>query len=216
MNTTVMKQPRSLVFWEPRGYRGELSGLAQVRVDLARDLAGFAPDLVDTLQLCASEPHADCAEYTDPDRRYGEVIRGLCLSDEATVPMRFSDSGGGAPHGPVRKNCGAGQAPLRSVASRRRTAERGHAMTMPRKGTRRITVDGVAYRWRVTRSLDYWLQDGAVVVERADCRGRLLVVTLLAGPGLPITPGQVAAAIHEAGVRGWASDVPGAPFRHRG
>ncbi|WP_017601743.1 ATP-binding protein [Nocardiopsis lucentensis] len=83
------------VFWEPRVYQGELRELAQVRNDLARDLTGFDPDLVDTLRLCASELHANAARYTDPDRLYGEVIRSLSMPDERTLRLSFSDSGGG-------------------------------------------------------------------------------------------------------------------------
>ncbi|WP_028649168.1 ATP-binding protein [Nocardiopsis sp. CNT312] len=95
MNTVIREEPRPHVFWEPRVYAGELRELARVRADLASDLAGFDPDLVDTLRLCASELHANCAEYTDPDRFHGEVIRGLSMPDERTLRLSFSDSGGG-------------------------------------------------------------------------------------------------------------------------
>ncbi|WP_187347198.1 ATP-binding protein [Nocardiopsis sp. CNR-923] len=95
MTTPLVREPRPIVFWESRVYTGELSELARVRNDLARDLTGFAPDLVDALQLCASEPHANCAKYTDPDRLYGEVIRGLSMPDERTLRLSLSDSGGG-------------------------------------------------------------------------------------------------------------------------
>ncbi|WP_435108310.1 ATP-binding protein [Nocardiopsis synnemataformans] len=96
MNTTLTKEdPRPLVRWEHRVYTGELSELSRVRADLARDLAGFDPDLVDTLQLCASELHANCAKYTDPHRTYGEVVRALSMPDERTLRLSLSDSGGG-------------------------------------------------------------------------------------------------------------------------
>ncbi|CAL9534056.1 hypothetical protein SUDANB121_04118 [Nocardiopsis dassonvillei] len=95
-------------------------------------------------------------------------------------------------------------------------------MTMPRKGTRRITVDGVAYRWRHrsrTRGYSAGARTLTFAVEREDAPGRLLAVTLAdrvpAGrpccPGCaadnadaePITPARVAEAVRTALADGW-------------
>ncbi|WP_116245518.1 ATP-binding protein [Nocardiopsis sp. FIRDI 009] len=105
MTAAMTGEPRPVVFWEPRVYQGELAELAQVRNDLARDLTGFDPDLVETVKLCASELHANCAKYTDQERLYGEVIRGLSMPDRHTVRLSFSDSGGGGgiPRVPIER-----------------------------------------------------------------------------------------------------------------
>ncbi|MFI6576590.1 ATP-binding protein [Nocardiopsis sp. NPDC050513] len=95
MRTTLRSEPRPLVHWEHRVYSGELSELARVRADLARDLTGFDPDTVAAVQLAVSELFANCAKYTDPERLYGEVIRGLALPDASTLRVFLSDSGGG-------------------------------------------------------------------------------------------------------------------------
>ncbi|MFJ9553189.1 ATP-binding protein [Nocardiopsis sp. NPDC101807] len=102
---TPADAPRPLVFWEHRLYPGSLSRLSLVRADLAADLAGFDPDLVDTVVLCASELFANGVKYTDSGRAEGgEVIRSLSLTAADTLLFSVSDSGGGGgvpavPHG---------------------------------------------------------------------------------------------------------------------
>ncbi|MCY9785774.1 hypothetical protein KIK06_17950 [Nocardiopsis sp. EMB25] len=109
-------------------------------------------------------------------------------------------------------------------------------MTMPRKGTRRITVDGVAYRWRVrarpTRA-ELARAHGrfGFAVEAVDTPGHPLVVTLdhprPSGDGCcpfgppsegrdpePVTPARVAEAVRAALSEGWAPGTPGGPFRY--
>lgn len=104
---------------------------------------------------------------------------------------------------------------------------------MPRKGTRRIVVDGVPYRWRHRARITCaqgampWGGPLTCTIERESGPGRLLVVTFgdrrpqdyccpyctPAGP-LPegITPSRVAEAIRRALTEGWNPDGPSGRF----
>ncbi|NKY97328.1 hypothetical protein [Nocardiopsis alborubida] len=107
-------------------------------------------------------------------------------------------------------------------------------MTLVRKGTRRITVDGNAYRWRTRKGLTRAQRrqpDGGpmtFVVEGAVAPGNPLVVTLghprpqgdnrplraPTGPEPePVTPARVAAAVRGALAGGWRPGESGGPFR---
>ncbi|MFE3458896.1 ATP-binding protein [Nocardiopsis aegyptia] len=86
---------RPAVFWEHRTYPGDLAHLSQVRSDLATDLAGFDPDLVDTVQLLTSELFANGVKYTDSGHTGGEILRALSMPDPATLRVSLSDCGGG-------------------------------------------------------------------------------------------------------------------------
>ncbi|WP_150236793.1 ATP-binding protein [Nocardiopsis quinghaiensis] len=94
------------VRWEHRVYSGNLGELAQVRSDLAADLAGFDPALVADLQLCLSELFANAVKYTDSGTEHGEVVRTLSLSGPTTLRLSISDSGGGGglPRLPVERD----------------------------------------------------------------------------------------------------------------
>ncbi|NYH52001.1 anti-sigma regulatory factor (Ser/Thr protein kinase) [Nocardiopsis arvandica] len=94
------------VRWEHRVYSGNLRELAQVRSDLAADLAGFDPDLVAALQLCLSELFANAVKYTDSGTEHGEVVRTLSLPGPAALRLSVSDSGGGGglPRIPVERD----------------------------------------------------------------------------------------------------------------
>jgi anti-sigma regulatory factor (Ser/Thr protein kinase) len=94
MRTTTAAH-RPAVCWEHRTYDGHLSRLSRVRADLAADLAGFDPDLVDTLQLVTSELFANASKYTDSGREGGEIIRALSMPDPRTLRVSLSDCGGG-------------------------------------------------------------------------------------------------------------------------
>ncbi|WP_236743416.1 MULTISPECIES: ATP-binding protein [Nocardiopsis] len=99
------EEPRPLVFWEHRLYPGDLARLSRVRGDLARDLAGFDDDLVETVRLCASELFANCVRYTGSGRGGGEVLRALSMPDRRTLRLSVSDCGGGGsvPRVPVER-----------------------------------------------------------------------------------------------------------------
>ncbi|MFJ1756415.1 hypothetical protein [Kitasatospora sp. NPDC088134] len=99
-------------------------------------------------------------------------------------------------------------------------------MALPKKGSRRIVVDGAGYRWRVSSrhwccsyeatTLGYAVEDAAapgatLVVET----GRPLVHEPSPEAAEPILPGEVAAGIRAARARGWTPTAQGPSFRLR-
>ena len=97
-------------------------------------------------------------------------------------------------------------------------------MTLAKRGSRRIVVDGLVFRWLVRRRPTYCQALGwsplTFVVELLDGSGALLVVALAgAHPanwlGLPssgVSPATVAAGIQQALAAGWQPGLPGAAF----
>ncbi|GAB4586720.1 hypothetical protein Ntsu_45520 [Nocardia sp. IFM 10818] len=98
-------------------------------------------------------------------------------------------------------------------------------MTLTRKGSRRITVDGVVYRWRVRGRPTYdqgncW-SPCTYAVELAEGGGAVLVVKTdrphpsnWAGRAAePVLPGEVAETIRVALERGWVPSGKGTGFR---
>ena len=97
-------------------------------------------------------------------------------------------------------------------------------MTIARKGSRPIIVDGVAYRWSVRPRPSYsqGLANGsltfAVVTDEAP--GSTLVVTLdvarpdnwMHEPSASITPATVEGAIRQALLHGWRPEQTGSAF----
>ncbi|MFF5284375.1 hypothetical protein [Streptomyces sp. NPDC013171] len=97
-------------------------------------------------------------------------------------------------------------------------------MAMVKKGSRLITVDGTAYRWRVRGRPTY--EQGLVrspltyAVEHAEASGTTLVVTTnqphpsnwFGTQGSPILPAQVADSVRTALTNGWTPKSPGSPF----
>lgn len=82
-------------------------------------------------------------------------------------------------------------------------------MGMPKRGTRRITVDGVAYRW-VARNRPEGVR---VVVQSVEPPGAVLV--LRSGQNLAAThvlPSRVTAAIRDARSAGWEPLQAGPTF----
>jgi hypothetical protein len=97
-------------------------------------------------------------------------------------------------------------------------------MTLARKGSRRIIVDGVEFRWVVRRKPTY-NQGNAwspliFVVERAKGPGAILVVSLpyarpdnwLGRPSGPVHPVMVASSVRLALAGGWQPARPGPAF----
>lgn len=98
-------------------------------------------------------------------------------------------------------------------------------MTLPRKGSRRIAVDGVCYRWRIRQRPTYG--QGAfghslnLAVELADGPQCTLVVELaqahpcnwLGDPSIPVKPSQVADHVRDALRAGWEPAKRGGTFR---
>ncbi|MEU7169147.1 hypothetical protein AB0A70_31595 [Streptomyces morookaense] len=97
-------------------------------------------------------------------------------------------------------------------------------MALPRKGSRRIVVDGVTYRWTVRGRPTYdqglcW-SPLTFAVEHADSPGTTLVVRTgrphpgnwMGQPTEPVLPSAVADAIRTARRKGWTPEAPGSPF----
>ncbi|MFE2436344.1 hypothetical protein [Streptomyces sp. NPDC059409] len=97
-------------------------------------------------------------------------------------------------------------------------------MALVRKGSRRIVVDGTAYRWRLRRRPTYfqalaWTPCTFAVVY-ADAPGTTLVVTTnqphpsnwFGREAKPVLPSDVAHAIELALCEGWTPTEPGSPF----
>ncbi|MFB7668579.1 hypothetical protein ACFC1R_32445 [Kitasatospora sp. NPDC056138] len=97
-------------------------------------------------------------------------------------------------------------------------------MALAKKGSRRIVVDGVEYRWRVSRK--HWCcdHDGSTLgymVEDAACPGTTLVVetgrpAVLEPNTVPaevVLPREVAAGIRAARSNGWTPGSNGSPFK---
>jgi hypothetical protein len=97
-------------------------------------------------------------------------------------------------------------------------------MTLARKGSRTIVVDGITYRWKVRHRPTYPQGLGwtplSYVAEQSGRSGALLVVTVpWAHPGnwvgmesAAIRPAMVAQAIRMAKTHGWRPDLPGPAF----
>lgn len=95
-------------------------------------------------------------------------------------------------------------------------------MAIPKKGSRRIVVDGLHYQWLFSRSQEDEWPGASVRVNLADCPSASLWITFpprfhLDGPIVAISrrtvlPSDVAAGIRAALAAGWIPDRPGRPF----
>ncbi|MGW1545250.1 hypothetical protein ACWCPM_34505 [Streptomyces sp. NPDC002309] len=98
-------------------------------------------------------------------------------------------------------------------------------MALNKRGSRRITVDGTEYRWRIRRKPSYsqdlcWTPLTYAVEVAADRPGRVLVVTAdqphpgnwLGVESEPIRPADVVASIWEARLQGWEPTHAGPPY----
>lgn len=90
-------------------------------------------------------------------------------------------------------------------------------MTLPKKGSRAITVDNVSYRWMVTGN------DGVidVIIEQQDMKGQKLLSCFMyhntsEGKDVPqkrqITPEAIKKLILYALDSGWEPNVQGKPY----
>jgi hypothetical protein len=96
-----------------------------------------------------------------------------------------------------------------------------------KQGSRRIVVDGVAYRWKFPRRLtdqEEELPGVWAVAQRVEPEGSQLLLVFpgrhhMSGPhadkGRPVLPSEVAAGIRAAVEAGWQADRPGKRFRWR-
>lgn len=98
-------------------------------------------------------------------------------------------------------------------------------MAIASRGSRRITVDGVAYRWKVRRRPTYCQGNTGTnlqaAVELADAPGAKLVVELplahpsnwMCAPFSAALPSDMARAVRLALAAGWQPGKSGSPFR---
>ncbi|MEV4743586.1 hypothetical protein [Streptomyces sp. NPDC049555] len=100
-------------------------------------------------------------------------------------------------------------------------------MALNKKGSRRITVDGIEYRWRIRRKPSYmqalcWTPlIYAVEAANGSRPGTTLIVTSnqahpsnwVGAEAAPVRPACVAASIREAREQGWDPTRAGSPFR---
>lgn len=94
-------------------------------------------------------------------------------------------------------------------------------MSIPKKGSRLIAVDGVTYRWRIRRKPTYCQANSwgplTFAVEAADGPGRVLLVSLpcsrpdawLGERAMAVRPALVSATIRRALNHGWAPHQTG-------
>ena len=97
-------------------------------------------------------------------------------------------------------------------------------MSLPNKGSRRIVVDDIAYRWRVRHKPTYF--QGAFVSElqfavQREAFGRCTLSVILdqprpdnwlGKPGAVVTPALVAQAVRQALQQGWQASSAGSAF----
>ncbi|TDQ52957.1 anti-sigma regulatory factor (Ser/Thr protein kinase) [Actinorugispora endophytica] len=93
MSSVVSSGAFSPVRWEPRIYEGSLKQAAVVRSHVRKDLGGFAPGLVDDVELCVSELFANAVEYTASGGEGGEVVRRLSLPEAGLLRVEVADGG---------------------------------------------------------------------------------------------------------------------------
>ncbi|MEU9977331.1 hypothetical protein [Streptomyces sp. NPDC051014] len=98
-------------------------------------------------------------------------------------------------------------------------------MGLVHKGSRRIVVDGMVYRWRLRGRPTYFQglawSPCTFAVEHADTPGATLVVTTdqphpsnwIGHEADPVLPSGVAASVRLALREGWTPTVPGTAFR---
>lgn len=101
-------------------------------------------------------------------------------------------------------------------------------MAIVKKGSRRIVVDDIEYRWKIRHRQTYvqgmfGTDKVACAVERvSDKPGSILVIYFpqthpgnwIGKPAVPLLPSQVAAAIRAALAAGWQPLEPGKPFEY--
>jgi|GEM_PF-1242142 len=97
-------------------------------------------------------------------------------------------------------------------------------MTLPKKGTRSISINGVLYRWSVRRKPTYLQGIGqshmSVAVEREDAPQQTLRIILpvprrdnwLLLPGYVVKPSDIARWVPKALTEGWVPHMSGAAF----
>ncbi|WP_041598644.1 hypothetical protein [Hahella chejuensis] len=97
-------------------------------------------------------------------------------------------------------------------------------MAIPKKGSRKIIVDSVEYRWIIRHKPTYsqaaFVTDALAGVQLADNTGAILAISFpfprcdnwLERPTEPVTPKMIEACIRAALSEGWRPGEPGVSF----
>jgi len=99
-------------------------------------------------------------------------------------------------------------------------------MSIPKKGSRKIVVDSVEYRW-VIRSQPTYSQgafgdDMTAAAELANSPGSVLSITFpwargdnwIGSPKTPVKPSDIATCIKKALSEGWQPEIRGSAFQY--
>src|SRR3954469_10282348 len=97
-----------------------------------------------------------------------------------------------------------------AAAAERRYVERTGVMTLAGKGSRRIEIDSVRYRWTVAANDEPGL---GIVVQHATSKGQRLVSWV--AHGVVVSPGLVRRAILDGLASGWRPDERGVDLVRR-
>ncbi|MBQ4810269.1 hypothetical protein A7985_07330 [Pseudoalteromonas luteoviolacea] len=99
-------------------------------------------------------------------------------------------------------------------------------MTIPKKGSRKVVVDSVVYRWTIRNKPIYsqgaFGSDMTAAVELAESSGAVLSITFpwlrcdswIGYPELPITPKDIEKCIISALQNGWQPEKKGRAFKY--
>jgi len=98
-------------------------------------------------------------------------------------------------------------------------------MTIPKKGSRKIVVDNVEYRWRIRSNPTYtqgaFGDNMTAAVELYQEPKSVLIISFpwmrcdnwLGDPISPVTPKHIEASIRQAIIEGWQPNIKGSAFR---
>ncbi|GAB2888953.1 hypothetical protein ACCI51_19170 [Microbulbifer echini] len=98
-------------------------------------------------------------------------------------------------------------------------------MAISKKGSRKIIVDSVEYRWTIrskpTYSQGAFGDDMTAAVELAECPGQVLSITFpwircdswIGNLEKPVTPKDIEASIQTALQNGWRPELKGSAFK---
>jgi hypothetical protein len=99
-------------------------------------------------------------------------------------------------------------------------------MAIPKKGSRRINVDAIEYRWTIRSKPTYcqgaFGNDMTAAVELADSPRSTLSITFpwmrcdnwIGNPEIPVTPKDIESSIKAAISQGWKPDSKGSAFKY--
>lgn len=99
-------------------------------------------------------------------------------------------------------------------------------MAIPKKGSRKIVIESVEYRWTIrskpTYSQGAFGDDMTAAVELAESPGTVLSITFpwmrcdswIGNPEIPVTPKDIEFCIKDALSNGWQPEAKGSAFKY--